>query len=110
AFSLLGSLLLIVCFTGVLVMVCDAADVWFRPSGHVYGAGNGENYEDAYSGIDMYPGETTPGESATSTKIAPGDAVHICGHHRGMLVVLDDNLTIDLACSAHHDPGTINGA
>src|SRR5215475_8682126 len=94
--SALASLLLTVCFACSLVMVCDAAEVWFRPAGQPYGSGDGTSYRNAYSGIDTYPGE-----SATSTKIAPGDTVHICGHHRGMLVVLDDNLTIDLACSAY---------
>lgn len=99
------SLLLVICFAGSVVPVCDAADVWFRPAGQVYGVGNGAGYDDAYSGIDIYPES-----SLTASKIAPGDTVHICGHHRGMLVVLDDNLTIDLACSTHRDPGTINGA
>jgi hypothetical protein len=96
------------CMTILLVLACtsvEAADLWFRPAGQAYGSGSGTTYEDAYSGIDTYPGA-----SETANKIAPGDTVHICGHHRGMLVVLDDNLTIDLACSVHHDPGTINGA
>lgn len=98
-------LLLIICLAGSPVLVCEAAEVWFRPAGEVYGAGDGTTYYDAYSGID-----THPWNSVTASKIAPGDTVHICGHHRGMLVVLDDNLTIDLVCSAHQDPGTINGA
>ena len=91
-----------------VVLVCtsvEAADLWFRPAGQTYGSGSGTTYEAAYSGID-----TSPGASETANKIAPGDTIHICGHHRGMFVVLDDNLTIDLACSAHRDPGTINGA
>ena len=106
--STLGRFLCTCCVTVLLVSACpavEAADIWFRPVGQTYGAGNGTSYEHGYSGID-----TSPGESATSTKIEPGDTVHICGHHRGMLVVLDDNLTIDLACSAHNDPGTLNGA
>lgn len=83
----------------------DAADVWFRPAGQTYGSGNGTSYANAYSGIDM-----VPNSGVTASRISPGDTVHICGYHRGMLVVLDDNLTIDLACSPHNDPGTINGA
>ncbi|MEK7762555.1 MAG: right-handed parallel beta-helix repeat-containing protein [Nitrospirota bacterium] len=82
----------------------EAADWWFRPAGQTYGAGDGTSYKHAYAGID-----TAPDSSTTSTRIAPGDTVYICGHHRGMLVVLKDNLTIDLACSAHNDPGTIDG-
>ena len=85
--------------TTLLVITCtsvEAADVWFRPAGQIYGSANGTSYESAYSGIDAYPNENT-----TSEKIAPGDIAHICGHHRGMLVVLDDNVTIDLPC-----PGT----
>ena len=103
--SVLGGLLLTVCFASSLVTVCEAAEVWFRPAGQVYGSGDGTTYENAYSGIDMAPNDTT-----TSKRIEPGDTVHLCGHHRGMLVVLDDSLTIDLACSGDHDPGTINGA
>jgi hypothetical protein len=83
----------------------DAADVWFRPAGQVYGAGNGTSYANAYSGIDM-----VPNSEFTASRVSPGDTVHICGYHRGMLVVLDNNLTIDLVCSPYNDPGTINGA
>jgi hypothetical protein len=83
----------------------DAADVWFRPAGQAYGAGNGTSYANAYSGIDM-----VPNSEFTASKILPGDTVRICGYHRGMLVVLDNNLTIDLVCSPYNDPGTINGA
>jgi len=86
------------CFVLLVSVNASAAEYWFRPSGGSYGSEDGSDYANAKDGL-----------SGVTATIGDNDTIHVCGTHREMLVIVEEGVTVDLACSANADPARLYG-